>query len=212
MGGLHFTALPGEESPSAPASSARAWPAFDAEDLRRARSGDPQALGRFFDHYFDRVYSVAHRLVGGNDGAQDITQEVFLKVRRHLGRLDITNDIAPWIYTVTVNTCRDHLRSFSWRMSRRSVPIDAHPTLPELSSRSGDPEQTLLAAEQNARVQAAIQRLPLDLRTSVVLHDFEGLTHEQIARVTGTSHAAARKRHSRALRGLAQLLEAQEPS
>lgn len=203
---LHGPAPSGDEPASAPASAARGWPAFDLDDLKRARSDDPNALGRLFDHYFDRVYSVAHRLVGAPESAQDITQEVFLKVRRHLGRLDITTDLAPWIYTVTVNTCRDHLRSFSWRLSRRSVPIDAHSDLPELSSHSGNPEQALLAAEENARVQAAIQRLPLQLRTSVVLHDFEGLPHEQIARVTGTSHAAARKRHSRALRILADLL------
>lgn len=183
--------------------SAGYWPAFNPEDLKRAQAGDAEAIGRFFDHYFDRIFSVVHRFVGSVDAAQDITQNIFLKVRRHISRLDVENDPAPWLYTVAVNACRDHRRSAWWRMSRNSVPLDHVPDALELSSHAGDPEQVLLVAEEERRVQAAIQRLSPDLRMSVVLHDFEGLPHDQIARVTGTSYAAARKRHSRALRALA---------
>ena len=182
------------------------WPAFNREELKRAQAGDAAALGRFFDHHFDRIFSVVHRFVGSIDVAQDITQDIFLKVRRHISRLDIENDPAPWLYTVAVNTCRDHRRSAWWRMSRQSVPLDHEPNAPELSSHAVNPEQALVVAEEERRVQAAIRRLPPDLRMSVVLHDFEGLPHDQIAQVTGTSHAAARKRHSRALRALAGLL------
>lgn len=182
------------------------WPAFDREDLKRAKSGDAEALGRFFDHHFDRIFSVVHRFVGSIDAAQDITQDIFLKVRRHIGRLDIENDPAPWLYTVAVNACRDHRRSAWWRISRQSVPLDHDSDAPELSSHAANPEQALVVAEEERRVQAAIRHLPPDLRMSVVLHDFEGLPHDQIARVTGTSHAAARKRHSRALGALAALL------
>ncbi|TMQ64595.1 MAG: sigma-70 family RNA polymerase sigma factor [Candidatus Eisenbacteria bacterium] len=182
------------------------WPAFNREELKRAHSGDGEALGRFFDHYFDRIFSVVHRFVGSVDAAQDITQDIFLKVRRHISRLDIEKDPAPWLYTVTVNACRDYRRSAWWRMSRQSVPLDHDPDTPELSSNATNPEQALVVAEEERRLQAAIRRLPPDLRLSVLLHDFEGLSHEHIARITGTSHAAARKRHSRALRALADLL------
>ena len=182
------------------------WPAFDREDLKRAQSGDAEALGRFFDHHFDRIFSVVYRFVGSVETAQDITQEVFLKVRRHIGRLDIENDPAPWLYTVAVNACRDHRRSAWWRISRQSVPLDHDLAAPALSSRMPSPEEALVTAEEEGRVQAAILQLPPELGMSVVLHDFEGLSHDLIARITGTSHAAARKRHSRALRALAALL------
>ena len=183
------------------------WPAFNREELKRAQSGDAEALGRFFDHHFDRIFSVVHRFVGSMEAAQDIAQDIFLKVRRHISRLDIENDPAPWLYTVAVNACRDHQRSAWWRMSRQSVPLEHDPDAPELSSNAPNPEQALVVAEEERRLQAAIQRLPPDLRMSVLLHDFEGLPHDQIARATGTSHAAARKRHSRARRTLAGLLE-----
>ena len=183
------------------------WPPFNRDELRRAQAGDVEALGSFFDHHFDRIFAVVHRFTGSMDAAQDITQDIFLKVRRHISRLDIEHDPAPWLYTVAVNTCRDYRRSAWWRMSRQSVPLDHDSDAPEFSSEAPNPEQALVVAEEERRVQAAIRQLPPDLRMSVVLHDFEGLPHEQIARVTGTSHAAARKRHSRALRTLAGLLE-----
>lgn len=178
----------------------------------RAQAGDPRALGRLFDHYFDRIFSLAHRFTGSREAAEDIVQEVFIKLRRHMGRLDLERDPAPWLYTVAVRACHDHRRSWWWRMSRRSVPID-HPAIaPALSSLDGDPAKAALIAEDERRVQAAIWRLAPDLRTSVILHDFEGIPHEQIAGITGISHAAARKRHSRAMLALERLLTERETS
>ena len=186
--------------------AAEAWPAFDPGDLRRAQSGDPQALGRFFDHYFDRIFSVAYRFTGSVEVARDLTQDVFLKVRAHIGRLDLERDPAPWLYTVTVNACHDHRRSSWWRMSRHSVAID-HPGIGSaLASQDSNPEHRMLAAEDADRIHAGIQRLRPDLRMSVILHDFEGLAHEAIAEILNIRHAAARKRHSRALLALAELL------
>jgi len=186
--------------------AARRWPAFDRADLDRARAGDPEALGRFFDHYFDRVFSVACRFTGSVEHGRDLTQEIFFKIRRHLGRLDLERDPAPWLYTVTVHACLDARRSSWWRMGRRSVPLDRAGGAPALASRGPGPEENLLAAEDERRVQRAIGLLPGDLRVSVILHDFEELGHERIGAILGISHAAARKRHSRALHALARLL------
>ncbi len=178
-------------------------------DLALACEGDVEALGRFFDRHFDRVYAIARRVTGRVDLAQDVAQEVFLKVRRNVARIRTDSDAGPWLHRVTVNACRDQLRSGWWRLSRRSVPLE---DAPDLAARGhgGDPERAFARAEDARRVQAALLRLPEDQRISVVLHDFEGLPHEEIARVTRISHAAARKRHSRALRTLSELLEGGE--
>lgn len=186
--------------------AATPWPAFDPDDLRRAQSGDPQALGRLFDHYCHRIFSLVYRFTGSVEQSQDLTQEIFFKIRRHIGQLDLERDPAPWLYTVAVHACHDHRRSSWWRMSRRSVPLDDAGMEPELSSHAANPEHALLAAEDDRRVHAAIARLRPDLRLSVILHDLEGLPHEQIAGILRISHVAARKRHSRALQALAALL------
>ena len=188
------------------------WPVFGSEQLKQVQAGDEQALGSFFDHYFDRIFAVVQRFVGHHETAEDITQNIFFKVRRHIGRLDIERDPAPWLYTVAVNACRDYQRSTWWRLWRHSVRIDSAPGGPELISRQDDPEQALAVTRNEHRVQSAVQQLPGDLRVSVILHDFEGLPHEQIAQIVGISHAAARKRHSRALRSLATLLREGGPS
>ena len=202
---LAAAAVTGPPLPGGP--SARHWPQFDREDLLRAQAGDPQALGRFFDHYFDRIFSVVQRFAADLEMAQDLTQEIFLKIRRHLGRLDLERDPAPWLYTIAVNACHDHRRSTWWRMSRNSVPLDHGSVELELSSQNRNPERLVLAAEVERRIHAAIRRLAPALRMSIILHDFEGLAHDQIAQITRIGHAAARKRHSRAILALAKLLK-----
>ena len=84
------------------------------------------------------------------------------------------------------------------------------PADPALAARltrgTNDPERDLLAEERRELVLRAIQRLPEPLRIAVVLYEYEGLSHEQIARMTGINHAAARKRYSRALESLGKML------
>ncbi|MGH7726728.1 MAG: RNA polymerase sigma factor [Candidatus Eiseniibacteriota bacterium] len=181
------------------------WPTFDRADLKRAQAGDSQALGRFFDHYCDRIFSVVYRFTGSVELAKDLTQDIFFKIRRHISRLDLERDPAPWLYAVAVNACHDHRRSSWWRVSRHSVPLDQ--IGPALSSDDASPEQGVMAAEDERQVQWAVGRLSPELRVSVILHDFEGLGHEAIAGILRISHSAARKRHSRALLALARLLK-----
>lgn len=183
------------------------WPPFPRELLERVRRREPEALDSFFEHYFDRVFALVARLLGDRTRAEDVTQEVFLKVHRHLERLDPARDPAPWLYTVATNACRDVWRSGAFKLERRSVPVeDEGGPLPLASSTPG-PERELLTAERARRVQEAIDRLPPEQREAVLLHDYEGLDHQRVADLTGVNHAAARKRYSRALRALAASLK-----
>ena len=173
--------------------------------LERAQAGDSGALGQFFDHYFDRIFGTVRRLMGRSDSVEDITQDVFFKIQCGLAQLDTSRDPAPWLYTIAVNTCRDQWRSGAWRMALRSVSLD-DPEAGALHSGAADPEHALLRAEDERRVQRAIDKLPTPLRMTVVLHDCEGLGHLEIAAITGVNYAATRKRYSRALLALADLL------
>lgn len=182
------------------------WPEFPREDFDRVRAGDTDAMGLFFDHYFPRVFATVYRLVGERALAEDITQNVFMKLQRTLVRVDGSRNLAPWLFTVCVNACRDHWRSSWWRMARNSVSLSDPSVVGSLRAESRDPEETALMRERAQRVQLALLQLSPPLRLAVVLHDCDGLPHEEVARITGISHAAARKRHSRALRVLAELL------
>lgn len=197
-------------APGASASSYRsgaAAPALTREELERVRLRDPDALAVFFDRCFDRVYALARRLTGEDSAAEDVTQDVFLKAHRSARTLDPERDPAPWLAAITYNTCRERWRSRAHRQARRSVPLDEAPGLAgALASNGPTPEADLAARERDARVARAIQELPEQFRTVVVLHEYEGLAHAEIAGMIGAREAAVRKRYSRALGRLRESL------
>lgn len=164
-------------------------------------------MGAFFEHYFDLVFGLVLRLLGDRTAAEDVTQEVFYKVHRAAHQLDTSRDPAPWLTAIAYNACRDLWRSSHYRVSRRSAAFDDPAVAPRLASRADDPERRFLAGERERLVQEAIARLPGPLRAAVVLYDYQGLSHQEVARLTGIHHAAARKRYSRALAALGALLE-----
>jgi RNA polymerase sigma-70 factor (ECF subfamily) len=174
--------------------------------LRRVREREPEALGRFFEAYFDRVFALVHRLLGDRAQAEDAVSEVFLKVWRAADRLDPARDPMPWLATIATNVCRDLWRSGQDRMRRASVPVDDPAVRERLTSGVDEPERNLIADERERAVRDAVLALPEDLRDSVLLYDYAGLAHEEIAAALGISHEAARKRHSRALAALGRAL------
>jgi RNA polymerase sigma-70 factor (ECF subfamily) len=179
----------------------------DIEFLLRVRRREPAALGLFYDRYLDLVFGLAWRLTGDRTRAEDVTSEVFLKVHRAAERLDPARDPAPWLTTITTNTCRDLWRSGAFRMSRRAADIDDPLQAASLSTGRNDPEADTLALERERVVQRALLELPEPLRTAIVLHDYEGLDHREVAGVLRIAHDAARKRYSRALAALEQKLK-----
>lgn len=188
------------------AAPARGAAAPDRALLERVRARDPEALGDFYERYVDLVFGLALRMLGERARAEDATSEVFLKVHRAAGRLDPGRDPVPWLATITTNVCRDLWRSGAWRMSRRAADVDDPATAATLSSGRNDPEQDLLGGERERLVQQALLELPEPLRTAIVLHDYQGLDHRQVAEVLHIAHAAARKRYSRALAALERKL------
>lgn len=184
-------------------------PRLDTQVLEGVRRRDPAALAAFFDRYVDQVYGLAYRLLGERAAAEDMTQDVFLKVHRAAHQLDPTRDSTPWVVAITYNACRDLWRSRAHRAGRRTASLDDEELALEsrLPAHGDEPEKDLLRGERERLVQEAIVKLPEPLRTAIVLHDYQGLSHQEIADLIGVNHAAARKRYSRALAALGRLLE-----
>jgi RNA polymerase sigma-70 factor (ECF subfamily) len=198
---------PTDPRPSGRAADAAAAPAEPPLDLERVRQRDPEALSAFFDRYFPQVYGLVHRLLGNRAQAEDAAQETWLKVYRSLHTLDPGRDPGPWLTTIAANTCRDLWRSGAFRMGLRSRDVDDPAVAERLVSPAPDPERHALASERERLVQEALARLPDPLRLVIVLHDWQGVGHPEIAEMLGLSHDAARKRYSRALAALARELE-----
>jgi len=186
-----------------------AGPPLDPRILEGVRERNPEALSAFFQRYFDQVFGLAFRLLGERTAAEDLTQDVFLKIHRGAHQLDPSRDPTPWVVAITYNACRDLWRSRAHRMGRQSASLDDEDTglSARLAQPADGPEQAALRGERERLVQEAIGRLPEPLRTAIVLHDYQGLSHQEIADMTGVNHAAARKRYSRALAALGRMLE-----
>ncbi len=165
---------------------------MDALAIEAAGAGATDDLAAFEDvmrRYQRLVLVTALRLLGNLPDAQDVSQDVFLRLYRNLGKVD-PNRAAPWLYRVTVNACHD-LR----RRKPESVPVE---DAPELVSPDADPQRRSVEAERRRVLELSLRMLSEKERAALVLRDLEGLTTEEVARVLGSSEATVRSQVSKA--------------
>jgi RNA polymerase sigma-70 factor (ECF subfamily) len=178
-----------------------AW--TDPEILEGVRRRDSQALGAFFDTAFPYVYNLAFRLTGHREIAEDVTQDVFIKVHQAADRLQVDRHPKPWLTTITYNTVRDAAR----RSAVRPEVAENGRITGERHGESTNPEEELLRKEREKLTESALLKLDEESRAVIILHDFCDTNHEEIAEMMGLSHAAVRKRYSRSLKRMAQIIK-----
>ena len=151
----------------------------DGELLRRCRAGDDAGWRELVQRHTRRVFSIAYRFSGRVDEAEDLTQEVFVKVYQSLTRYEpAAGSFSTWLGTVARNHAIDHYRRRREERTRVSADTDALPALPDAS----EPLDSALVREERAQlVRRAVRALPLPLREAVVLCDLQGLSYEEIA-------------------------------
>src|SRR5215475_2986556 len=158
--------------------------------LERAIAGDVSAFEQVITRYERRVFSLAWRLLGSFEDAQDASQEVFLRTFRFLHRFDKSRPFEPWLVRMTVNVCRDLGRK------RRRQPdslIDA-----DALKSSSNPDADFHSEQQRQMLYRALQELPEKERAAVVLRDIEGLSTAEVAEILGSSEATVRSQISSA--------------
>src|SRR4051794_37896496 len=147
--------------------------------IQRAAEGDQSAWDTIVRTYWRKVFNVAYRFVGTYDEAEDLTQEIFLKVFRSLATFDRRANFQTWLISVSRNLCIDHYRSV--RQERRA--IDRHVDPNELSpvAREPGPIAALEHEDRVALLREALAALPESLRTAVLMRDIQELTYQEIA-------------------------------
>jgi RNA polymerase sigma-70 factor, ECF subfamily len=158
--------------------------------LERAIAGDVSAFEQIILRYERRVLSLAWRLLGKLEDAQDASQEVFFRAFRYLRRFDQRRPFEPWLIKMTVNVCYDLGRK---RQEQPQGLID-----PDILNAIGDPHNELHAEEQRTMLYQALQQLPEKQRAAIVLRDIEGLSTTEVAEVLGSSEATVRSQISTA--------------
>jgi len=176
-----------------------------ARDLiLRVRSGDTGAFDILMRQHERIVFGTALRLLGQVDDAKDAAQDVFLRLFKYAGTLDPDQALAPWLYRVTVNVCRDLIRE---RMAAREVFAPDDPARHAGGSTDGGIEGGLLAVQRRAVLQKALAHVPERERLALVLRDIEGLETREVARMLGTSEVTVRTQVSRGRLRLRSLVD-----
>lgn len=168
--------------------------------IEAVKRRDSVALGEFFDAHFDRLFGYAYRLLGDRSAAEEVTQDLFLKVYKAAHRIDPERDPGPWMMTIARNACREYWRKRGRRVEGHARSLDADPMLKETTTNGrADPERAAISSQRANLLQRALMKLREPFRSVVVLYDIEGMTHKEIAGLLKTTPAAVRKRYSRAL-------------
>jgi RNA polymerase sigma-70 factor (ECF subfamily) len=183
------------------------------ELVRRCIAGDASAWEDVVRVYNRRIYNLCYRFTNSADSAEDLTQEVFIRVYRTLATYDVEKGaFTTWLTTLTRNLLVDHFRR--GRQDRVTDSIDASvsedPDSPSLIDRLRDPGPSpadrVASQETQKIVQRALARLSPDLREAVILRDIQDMDYKEIAQVLRVPEGTVKSRINRGRTELARLL------
>ena len=177
-----------------------------AELVRRCRAGDGAAWEEVVQTFSRRIYNLAYRFTSRPDAAEDLTQEVFVRVYRSLDQYDPRQgDLQNWLMRLARNLIiDDYRRRQRAPQDTQAEDIEGHSY--HLRASGGTPQRELERQELGAQVQAAIDKLPPDLRTCVILRDIEELSYQEIVDLLKIPEGTVKSRINRGRIELAKIL------
>jgi RNA polymerase sigma-70 factor (ECF subfamily) len=181
----------------------------DRVDMQRLAAGQDAALNRLMERHSERLFRFLVRELQNESEAADLAEEVFVRVYQNCHRFDLERKFTTWLYAIAMNLVRDRGR---WRSRHPEVSIDAPSTDPEadwlgrLPDQKPTPGESLEQSERAQAVRRALRELPDDLRTPLILAEYEGLSHGEIGEVLNCSAKAVEMRVYRARQQLRKQL------
>jgi RNA polymerase sigma-70 factor (ECF subfamily) len=176
----------------------KAMKEIDAALVRACQRGDIEAFEQIFRVYRNPVFRLAYKFTGNRDDAEDLTQEIFLKVFENIGSFRYESSFATWLYRIAVNTCMN--------FQRDKKPAESLGVTDDLGS-SVSPEAICERGELQRKIEAEIASLPNPLKIAFLLVVVEGMTYREASEILGLSVDALRMRVSRARQILREKLK-----
>jgi RNA polymerase sigma-70 factor, ECF subfamily len=183
-----------------PAQSRTGSGAADLALVKRVQQGDRSAFDLLVIKYQHRILKLIMRYVRDPSEAMDVAQEAFLKAYRAAPSFRGDSAFYTWLYRIAINTAKNHLVSMSRRAGQFEFDLqdeDQHEALSKLQDLD-TPEGIALSDELRATVNRAINELPEDLRTAILLREIEGMSYEEIAQTMECPVGTVRSRIFRA--------------
>jgi len=180
--------------------------------IERCLKGDQRAWDEIVRLYWRKVFNVAYKFVGRQDEAEDLAQDIFLKLFKSLKTFDRRANFSTWLISVSRNLCIDHYRSV--RREHEVVTHDVDVVSLARPSALDSPQVALERRDRVALLRAALDKLAPSLRTAVMLRDIQELTYQEIAEKLGVPEGTVKSRINRGrtelARQIARLREQQE--
>ncbi len=182
--------------------------------VRRCVAGDATAWEEIVQRYHRRIYNICYRFSGSADDAQDLTQEVFIKMYRTLNSFDSAKGaFMTWVTTVTRNLLVDHFRKGKQDRLTDSIDTvsseheDAMPLSDQIEDLSPRPDARVQSLEARDTVHVALQKLSPELREAVILRDLQDMDYRDIAMALKVPEGTVKSRINRGRVELARLLQ-----
>jgi RNA polymerase sigma-70 factor (ECF subfamily) len=182
--------------------------------VRRCVAGDAAAWEEIVQTYNRRIYNICYRFAGSADDAEDLAQEVFIKMYRTLASYDSSKGaFVTWVTTITRNLLVDHFRKTKQDRITDSLDAtssaheDAQPLSEQIQDQSAPPDQNVRSREVAQTVHAALARLSPELREAVILRDLQDFDYREIATVLKVPEGTVKSRINRGRAELARLLQ-----
>ncbi|MCE1189986.1 MAG: sigma-70 family RNA polymerase sigma factor [Ignavibacteria bacterium] len=167
--------------------------------IRAFNDGNESAFRTLVNRHKEKVRNLIYVTIGNADAVDDISQEVFIQVYRKLKFFRFESQFTTWLYTITVNKCRDHIRKIKLRSFFSPLSHEDDTQHPAEHHKPDFDIQEI--------VQAKIALLPTKLRIPLVLRDFEGLSYQEISETLGTEVGTVKSRIFRARETLKKMLQ-----
>src|SRR5438874_10585669 len=161
------------------ADSAAAQPPTPDSLIEQCLSGDQAAWEAIVRQNWRKVFNVAYKFVGRHDEAEDLTQDIFLKIFKALRTFDRRANFQTWIISISRNLCIDHYRSVRKERQTIARDVDSNDLQPVTPERG--PYAQAEHHDLRAQLRQALETLPMTLRTAVVLRDLQELSYQEIA-------------------------------
>lgn len=166
----------------------------DEELVARSIGGDTESFNQLVRRWEQPIYALAYRVLGREEDARDVCQEAFLRAFRALPGFKGEAKFSSWLYRIALNLCRD------WIRRARRTPLVAIPDgVDEIRftherGTTASVEDLAARAEMSRSVAAAMEHLPAEQRTAIILKEYHGLTFQEIADLTGCPLSTAKTR------------------
>ena len=186
-----------KQPPEGPVEAASPMPPDEMEFVQRARRGDLRAYDDLVRRYQERIYATVYHMTANHEDANDLAQEAFIKAFHALKSFKGGSSFYTWVYRIAVNKTINFLKQRKHRahLSLNDLDFNAEhdPDLVALISEK-TPRREVSLAELQEKLNAAMQKLSEPHRLVVTLHDVQGLSHEEIAKIMDCNIGTVRSR------------------